>query len=318
MRFKNILILSLLVLIFVFSFQEDSIPAEVHPKAGTTGFAFLKIGVGGRPIGMGGAFVAVPGDVNSGYWNPAGLAWIEGPRGTATYLNYLLDIQSGFIGYAQPYRNLGVIGVNLDYMNHGRFQKTSLSGQKLGTFGASDLALGASYSKLITDDLAIGMNLKGIYERIEDSSADAIALDLGTQLRPPVEGLMLGMAVQNIGMARKGFTEEHKDKLPLNFKAGLAKKLAHLPLLLAFDLNKPIDGYLRFSVGGEFTLAEMLLFRFGYNSLGCDLKVGAEKDDYTGMSAGLGLRWQAYQIDLAYSSFGELGEVFRVSISGGL
>ncbi len=45
-----------------------------------TGFAgeyaadFLRIGVGARPLAMGGAFVAMSGDASSLYWNPAGLA----------------------------------------------------------------------------------------------------------------------------------------------------------------------------------------------------------------------------------------------------
>lgn len=292
------------------------IKAKVHPQAGTVGFAFLKIGVGARPVSMGGAFVAVPGDVNSSYWNPAGLAWIKTPQGTASYLNYLLDIQAGFLGYARPLQGWGTIGVNLDYMDHGQFTETDLSGQELGTFGASGLALGISYSLLLTPRLALGINLKAIYERIEDYASQAVAFDLGWQHQAPIKGLTLGAAVQNLGMVRKGFTTTHEDKLPLNLKVGLAKKLVHLPLLMTLDLNKPVDGYFRFCIGGELSLTETLLLRFGYNSLGSDLKVGSPKDEYAGLSTGLGFRWHHYGVDLAYSSFGELGEVLRVSISG--
>ena len=35
---------------------------------------FMAIGVGGRPLGMGGAFTGIANDVTSGYYNPAGLA----------------------------------------------------------------------------------------------------------------------------------------------------------------------------------------------------------------------------------------------------
>jgi len=41
---------------------------------------FLSLGVGGRALGMGGAFVAVAEDVTSGYWNPAGLAKMDYPQ----------------------------------------------------------------------------------------------------------------------------------------------------------------------------------------------------------------------------------------------
>ena len=43
---------------------------------------FMAIGVGGRALGLGGAYVALANDVTSGYWNPAGLARI-------TYRNFL-------------------------------------------------------------------------------------------------------------------------------------------------------------------------------------------------------------------------------------
>ncbi|PIW98226.1 MAG: hypothetical protein COZ80_11695, partial [Ignavibacteria bacterium CG_4_8_14_3_um_filter_37_9] len=41
---------------------------------------FLSIGVGGRPLGMGGAYVAIANDVTAGYYNPAGLAKLNYPQ----------------------------------------------------------------------------------------------------------------------------------------------------------------------------------------------------------------------------------------------
>ncbi len=41
---------------------------------------FLAIGVGGRPLGMGGAFVSLVGDVSAGYWNPGALSRINYPQ----------------------------------------------------------------------------------------------------------------------------------------------------------------------------------------------------------------------------------------------
>ncbi len=41
---------------------------------------FLSIGVGGRALGLGGAYAALANDVSAGYWNPAALAQINYPE----------------------------------------------------------------------------------------------------------------------------------------------------------------------------------------------------------------------------------------------
>ena len=47
-------------------------------RFGTTAANFLEIGTSSRAVSMGEAFVALADDVNSAYWNPAGLAFISG------------------------------------------------------------------------------------------------------------------------------------------------------------------------------------------------------------------------------------------------
>ena len=50
---------------------------SIHDGAGTTGAAFLKIEGGSRPVGMGGAFAGLANDVNTIFWNPAGLTAVH-------------------------------------------------------------------------------------------------------------------------------------------------------------------------------------------------------------------------------------------------
>ena len=54
--------------------------ANIFEKVGTFDGQFLKIGVGARAEGMGGAFVAVSDDASALYWNCAGIARIEGSQ----------------------------------------------------------------------------------------------------------------------------------------------------------------------------------------------------------------------------------------------
>src|SRR5438046_9685026 len=50
----------------------------VSAPAGATKYAgeFMKIPVGARAVGMGGAFVAVADDATSPFWNPAGMVYL--------------------------------------------------------------------------------------------------------------------------------------------------------------------------------------------------------------------------------------------------
>ena len=41
---------------------------------------FIDIGVGGRALGLGGAYTAIANDVTAGYWNPAGLSKLMYPQ----------------------------------------------------------------------------------------------------------------------------------------------------------------------------------------------------------------------------------------------
>src|SRR6266852_4289210 len=57
------------------------LPALVH-AASRAKYAgeFIAIGVGGRALGLGGAYAALANDVTAGYWNPAGLSNMMYPQ----------------------------------------------------------------------------------------------------------------------------------------------------------------------------------------------------------------------------------------------
>jgi hypothetical protein len=62
---------------------------------------FLAIGVGGRPLGMGSAYVALVNDVTAGYWNPALLSKLQYPQFALMHdarFGNLLNYNYGAIG----------------------------------------------------------------------------------------------------------------------------------------------------------------------------------------------------------------------------
>ncbi len=285
------------------------------PSSGTAGYEFLRTHIGARPSAMAGAFISIPGDIHAIYFNPAGLAPISGRMATATYLNHVLDFQSGFVAYTQPIKNIGQIAVGIDYMNYGDFDETDVAGNKLGNFGAGSFAITSSLGRSINEDLMVGVSAKVIYFSIVEYNSTALALDLGAIYKVPfIEDMNIGLGVFNLGQAMTAFMD-HKDPLPLNFVLGFSKKLAHLPLVYSVTANKYIDDDIQFNVGGEFTLAEGVFLRVGYNSLGRDLKIGADGDQFAGISMGLGFQWNQMQFDYGLSSFGAIGYLNRATFS---
>ena len=64
---------------------------------------FLNIGVDAAAFGMANAVVASSNDVNSGYWNPAGLLKLKDKQVSLMHANYFANIASyDYAGFAMP------------------------------------------------------------------------------------------------------------------------------------------------------------------------------------------------------------------------
>ena len=95
-----------------------SISVQTADASENAGYHFLRTHVGARPSALAGAFTAISGDIYSMYYNPAGLATIEKRVASATYLNHVLDFQSGFLGYAHNLKKHGILAFGINYLEH--------------------------------------------------------------------------------------------------------------------------------------------------------------------------------------------------------
>jgi len=285
----------------------------VNDKAGTTGYNFLKIGVGARPAALGGAYTAITGDVESTAWNPAGLWGIQERSAAASYTSYLVDTEAGFLSVAVPGEQR-VWGASLNYVSYGTLQKTDEDGGDLGTFGAFDVAAYITVvQQVFGSRLAVGANLKAIYSSIDDYTSDAYVVDLGITCRGPLEGMTLGASLANVGTVNRGY-DGYKDSLPVMIRAGVAHRPAHapLPMLILADVSWPNDSDLYASFGAEIHVSERLYVRPGYSLQ----QFGAEGDEALGLTGGAGVVLHRYRLDYAYNSYPALGDVHRISLSG--
>ena len=67
----------------------------------TSGAAFLQIGDGARPLALAGAYTAASGSVDSIYYNPAGLAELDGKELTLTHSAWLEGTTFDVVSYGQ-------------------------------------------------------------------------------------------------------------------------------------------------------------------------------------------------------------------------
>ena len=100
MRSKTIKIFVLVVL-YTFVMYSQGFISDVS-KRGTSAATFLSIGQSARAIGMGSAFVGIQNDPANLYWNPAGIASIEGISLLFDHTNWIADVGYNFLGATTP------------------------------------------------------------------------------------------------------------------------------------------------------------------------------------------------------------------------
>jgi opacity protein-like surface antigen len=169
-------------------------------RKGTTGAEQLLIPVGARGIATGGSFLANITGLESIYYNPAGLDVYPQTEAMFSYVSYLADINVSYFAVGTSLGDIGSIGLDLKTLDFGDIPVTTeqFPDGTGSTYSPTFLTLGFTYSKVLTDRISIGTNLKLITENIENTSASAFAVDAGVQYRFS-ESLMIGVAVKNIG-----------------------------------------------------------------------------------------------------------------------
>ncbi len=278
-----------------------SLHAEAtNSKAGTKGGQFLKIAVGAKPAALGSAFTAVDGDVNSICWNPAGLGNIKQPQASFMHSEWLSGVRYEFAGYAKPLSEGRVIAGSINYLGSGNIEGWKDADNR-SDFTAGDMALTMGYGRKMNEKMLVGCNVRLIHQRIQDSSATGMAVDIGILRSTRVNGLMIGAALRNLGTKMK--FESKADSLPMEISSGIALNLPKL--LCVMDVTIPTDNGLRINAGIGYQLTPRLNLRVGY---------GSNNDLDHGVSAGIGINAEILQFDYAYVPYGDVDNTHRVSV----
>ncbi|RKU19410.1 hypothetical protein C6503_08030 [Candidatus Poribacteria bacterium] len=186
---------------------------------------FNNIGVGARPLGLSGAFVALADDSNAANYNAAGLGYIDAVQVGATRaqrFNGLVTYNS--ISGIIPFGRIGSIGASLGILAEDSeiYREQTIS---------------VSYGNTLFKQLAIGANLKLFGTSFDETnefvaenqyftqtSSSAVSFDLGV-IAKPFQSLSLGASIENLLPADTSISDVETDPIPLNIRAGLAYRL---------------------------------------------------------------------------------------------
>ena len=297
---------------------------DIHDGAGTTGTPFLKVEGGSRPAALGGAFVGLANDINTIFWNPAGLTAIHDRELTAMQHFSFADINNQTIGYAQRVERLvwgaSFLGSFTEYerRQHGPTKEPD-STPTVGAF-----ATGLSLAYPLGTAMSVGGTAKIISEQWDIQNAYGVAADVGLILRLLDNHLGIGIAVQNAGVLSGGINP------PMALRAGLAYRTWKQPAAetepdklipvqevwaLVADAHLPLlDANPSFHVGVERWFYNSVAARVGY-------RIDLNENLNDGLSLGIGVRRSGedmlanidFQFDYAFVLGAYVGNAHRVS-----
>ncbi len=299
---------------------------------------FMAIGVGGRALGMGGAFTAVANDVTTGYYNPAGLANLNYPQISLMHAEHFGDLVNYDYGsVAIPFGTdmtfgIGVVRLAVDNISDTRNAAYDANGDgivdirtdrldysKITEFSDQDWVFYLSFAKRQSENFYWGANVKIIRRDIAEYGATGIGFDIGA-LYTPIENLYLGANIQDVTTTLVAWSTGRNELVSPTAKIGAAYMLSILggTITPALDLDVRFEnrrssaygnlGPISFDshVGLEYTFKKLFSIRGGYN-------------DVKQFTVGAGIKLPKLNIDYSFArfSFAELDrlpDTHRISL----
>jgi hypothetical protein len=332
----NLLLISLLT---------TSIFAGGGSRNGTAGAAQLLIPVGARGVAMSGSSLVGSSGVEAIYWNPANLA--RGEQATNvmfSHMNYIADIGVEYGAVSTNLEGFGALGFSIKSLNIGSIPVTTVqapdgTGQ---TFTPQFMTLGLTYSRLLSDRIAVGITANLVSEKIELVSTTGLAFNVGISYKNlgNVDGLSFAVVLKNLGpqmqydgsglLIRADAASLQRPTQLYKIEAAGYELPSTLELGLGYTYNinssnaLMVNGVFQnsnfygdeYKLGMEYAFDNLLFVRGGYMFL-----PELEKDDNIyGLTAGVGINYDLggvnMKFDYAYrqTKFFDANHVFTVTL----
>ena len=316
---------------------------HAQSQTGTTIGQFLLIEPSAEYAAQGNAAATARGGVLAAYYNPGALGFTDGVDAAFTHSPWLAEIAFDYAAVSVPLGPSQAVSLSVTSMDSGQMEvRTPEQPQGTGEqFSVRNLAIGLGYGRRFTDRFAGGIQLKYVSETIWNTSAATVALDAGMIYQLPFRAV-LGASISNFGTRTRfdgrdlrvrfdqntgefgdndnlpAALETDEFSLPVYFRVGMSVPVQvgdNSRVTLAADAFQPNDNSNSVSIGGEWTYADLISARAGYQNLFLE-------DGESGLTLGGGVHTSVngfdVRIDYAWADFGErLGSAQRFSVGLG-
>ncbi len=303
--------------------------AQSFNRGGRTAFQFVKIGIGARQAAIGEASIASVHDINSVFWDPAGLTGVSGAQASFDFASWFAGMNyfAGAAGFRVD--EIGVFAIDYASLGYGNIPEalTTIPGgsndtRTGNTFTGGDVQLGLAYSHDFTDQLSIGVGAKYLKETLFTYGTSTLAFDVGTLYNVGYKGIHVAMSAQNFAGTVKFMSNSNNPagyEIPLVFRIGASFGLvgSNNAFLNFGKVNRVTisaealhtnDYTERLDLGGEYVFDNFLSLRAGY------------RFNYTegNLSLGLGLKTRVsglhLELDYAYTQYTYLESPNRITV----
>lgn len=226
----------------------------------TVAVPFVSFAPDSRGSAMGDAGVASSPDVYSSYWNSAKLAFVENDLGLSfSYSPWLgkivNDMSLNYLTFYKKIDRLQTFGASFRYFDLGEIQLTDSDGFPLGIENPQELAVDATYSRKLTENMSVGVTTRFIWSNIagnisgapDAKAATSVAVDIGYYYHKDIifsgtdSEIAFGANLSNFGQKVNYSNESNEDFIPTNLKLGASFKTNIDPynsITLLIDANK--------------------------------------------------------------------------------
>lgn len=297
-------------------------------------YQFLNLVTSPRQAALGGKILTLYDyDVNQAIFNPATINPEMHNQLSVNYGSYFGEVSYGTAAYAYTWdRHVQTFHMGVNYVNYGTFEGRDEAGLLTGDFTGSEIAISFGYAYNVPfTDIYLGANAKLISSTLESYNSFGAAVDIGALYVDQDNDINIALAVRNIGTQITTYAGM-QEPLPLEIIAGISQEMENVPLRWHITLENLQQWNIAFSnpnraeqnidggseeekvsffnnalrhviLGAELFPGKSFNIRLGYNfRRGEELRI-EERRSFSGISAGVGIRFNNMRFDYSYSRY---------------